>query len=298
MAKFAALLSFLLVANTALAFPQYGSLVGLSERELEEILPKLNVVRPQPPPGALNDNSTKLINDAAHRSVKPDKDDIRGACPGLNALANRGILGVVQEVSTWNPIWPSSLRAEFIVDGNPLTGLFSLGGKTPLTGPNPPQPAIVGGLNTHALFEDDASTTRADAFFSDNHNFNETQLDGLVAFANKFQQIQESIVHNPNFSFVSPRVIRAYAEMAFLLIFFVDGRKADLHLPLDIARGFLQDDHMPDGFFRTIQSAGFTVIGSDVKQIFAAHPVQPGANQGRVNSYTPDPTSADFFDLC
>ena len=41
----------------------------------------------------------------------------------------------------------------FLVDGNPLTNLLSIGGKTPLTGPDPPQPAIVGGLDTHAVFE-------------------------------------------------------------------------------------------------------------------------------------------------
>ena len=43
--------------------------------------------------------------------------------------------------------------AAFLVDGNPLTNLLSIGGKTPLTGPDPPQPAIVGGLDTHAVFE-------------------------------------------------------------------------------------------------------------------------------------------------
>ena len=43
--------------------------------------------------------------------------------------------------------------ATFLVDGNPLTNLMSIGGKTPLTGPDPPQPAMVGGLDTHVVFE-------------------------------------------------------------------------------------------------------------------------------------------------
>ena len=43
--------------------------------------------------------------------------------------------------------------AAFLVDGNPLTNLLSIGGKSSLTGPDPPQPAIVGGLDTHAVFE-------------------------------------------------------------------------------------------------------------------------------------------------
>jgi unspecific peroxygenase len=40
-----------------------------------------------------------------------------------------------------------------LVDGNLITNLLSIGGKTRKTGPDPPSPAIVGGLNTHAVFE-------------------------------------------------------------------------------------------------------------------------------------------------
>jgi len=50
--------------------------------------------------------------------------------------------------------------AAHLVDGNLVTNLLSIGGKTGKTGPDPPSPAIVGGLNTHAVFEGDASTTR------------------------------------------------------------------------------------------------------------------------------------------
>ena len=40
-----------------------------------------------------------------------------------------------------------------LVDGNLVTDLLSIGEKTKKTGPDPPAPAIVGGLNTHAVFE-------------------------------------------------------------------------------------------------------------------------------------------------
>jgi hypothetical protein len=43
--------------------------------------------------------------------------------------------------------------AAMLVDGNLLTNFMSIGGKTPLTGPDPPAPATAGGLNTHAVFE-------------------------------------------------------------------------------------------------------------------------------------------------
>jgi hypothetical protein len=43
--------------------------------------------------------------------------------------------------------------AAMLVDGNQLTNLLSIGGKTTRTGKSPPPPAIVGGLDTHGVFE-------------------------------------------------------------------------------------------------------------------------------------------------
>ena len=43
--------------------------------------------------------------------------------------------------------------AAMLVDGNLITNLLSIGGKSSKTGPDPPKPAIVGGLDTHAVFE-------------------------------------------------------------------------------------------------------------------------------------------------
>ncbi|KAF8488236.1 hypothetical protein JB92DRAFT_2836373 [Gautieria morchelliformis] len=43
--------------------------------------------------------------------------------------------------------------AAFLVEGNPITNRMSIGCKTHSTGPNPPAPGIVGGLDTHAVFE-------------------------------------------------------------------------------------------------------------------------------------------------
>jgi unspecific peroxygenase len=43
--------------------------------------------------------------------------------------------------------------AAFLVDGNHLTNLMSIGEKSKMTGRDPPPPAIVGGLNAHGVFE-------------------------------------------------------------------------------------------------------------------------------------------------
>lgn len=61
------------------------------------------------------------------------------------------------------------------------------------------------------------------------------------------------------------------------------------------ARGFFQNMQMPDGFFRHNGSSGT----QGIDQVFLAHPIAPGGNvNGTVNSYTPDPTSANFNTFC
>ena len=52
-----------------------------------------------------------------------------------------------------NDLAISVTYAAFLVDGNMITNLLSIGGKTPKTGPDPPKPAIVGGLDTHSVLE-------------------------------------------------------------------------------------------------------------------------------------------------
>ena len=54
--------------------------------------------------------------------------------------------------------------AAFMVNGNLITDLVSIGEKSPKTGPDPKeQPmATIGGLNTHNVFEGDSSMTRGE----------------------------------------------------------------------------------------------------------------------------------------
>jgi hypothetical protein len=204
--------------------------------------------------------------------------------------------------------------AAHLVDGNLITNLLSIGGKSNLTGPDPPQPASVAGLNTHAVFEGDASTTRGDAFFGDNHSFNETLFEGLVAASNqfgagfynltvageyRFQRIQQSIATNPQFSLISPRYYTAYAESVFPVAFFIDGRRTDGQLDMTTARSFFQNSKMPDGWFRSGVTTGLNRVGGGIAAVFARHPtVQPGGNTGAVNTYTLNPNSANFSNFC
>lgn len=90
--KFIALLLSLPVwAN---AFPSdYESLAGLSKDEVELFIRESGskIQGAQPPPGPMKDTSSKLVNDAAHPYIAPGPNDIRGPCPGLNALASHGV---------------------------------------------------------------------------------------------------------------------------------------------------------------------------------------------------------------
>ncbi|KAF8801680.1 Cloroperoxidase [Phlegmacium glaucopus] len=307
------------------SFPSHGSLAGLSSAELEFIMPTLQLRGAERPPGPLKDTSAKLVNDKHHPWEPLQPDDIRGPCPGLNTLASHGwlprngiatpaqIVNAVQEgFNMGNDLAVFVTYAAFLVDGNLVTNLLSIGGKSPKTGPDPPKPAIVGGLDTHAVFEGDASMTRGDAFFGDNHSFNETQFDEFSSFSQRFgggnynqtvaaefrwQRIQESIATNPDFSFVSPRYYTAYAESTFPYLYFVDGRVSDGQLNLTNARGFFQNSQMPTDFFRANRSIGLNEVGANIDTIFAVHPIEPGRNEG-VGNYVLDPTSADFSNFC
>jgi hypothetical protein len=309
-------------SHVAIAFPDYGSLAGLSDAQLAKFVATLEVREPGRLPRPQKDTSAKLVNDKAHPWKPLAPGDIRGPCPGLNTLASHGWLPrngiaspseiVTKVMEGFNMDFGLAVfvtYASHLVDGNLLTDRLSIGSKTPLTGPDPPAPAIVGGLDTHAVFEGDTSMTRGDFFFGNNHDFNETLFDEMTKFANQFgagnynltvageyraQRIKDSTATNPTFSFVAPRYFTAFAESTFPISFFIDGRQTDGQLNMTVARGFFQNSQMPDGFFR----ANGARSTEGIIQVFEAHPIAPGRNVGGVNNYVVDPTSANFNDLC
>ncbi|KAF8888455.1 heme-thiolate peroxidase [Gymnopilus junonius] len=304
------------------AFPAYQSLAGLTREELDVVIPTLKFVPPPSPPGPLADDSTKLVNDAAHPFIAPRSSDQRGPCPALNTLASHGYLsrnGIVSPVEVINAVQEAFnlensfarflVYSTFLVNGNPITNLMSIGAKTSDTGPNPPPPATVAGLNTHNNCEGDTSMTRADFFFGNNHDFNETRFQNVAKISNQFGAgkynltvaaklreflFKDSLMNNPTFSMVSPRLFTAFAESVFPINFFVDGRDKSGQLDMDVARGFFQKMTFPPDFHR--HDGAISSEGMDV--VFNNFPIVPGANQGRVNSYKPDPTSATLSEPC
>lgn len=126
------------------------------------------------------------------------------------------------------------------------------------------------------------------------NKFGNGKYNYTVAGEFKFKRIMDSIATNPEFVMTSPRIFTVYVEAAFPVNFFIDGRQTDGQLDVDVARGFMQNMQMPDGFFRhngSIGADGFDIIA-------AAHPIVPGRNVGGVNTYTFDPTSANLDQFC
>lgn len=134
-------------------------------------------------------------------------------------------------------------------------------------------------------------------FSSFSNRFGGGDYNLTVAAQYRWQRIQDSIATNPNFSFVSPRYFTAYAESVFPILFFVDGRVADGKLNLANARGFFQNSQMPPDFFRPNISVTVNVVARGIVPVYAAHPIQPGKNNGTGN-YVLDPTSANLSQFC
>ncbi|CAD6892422.1 unnamed protein product [Tilletia controversa] len=304
-------------ALAANAFPhlaqgwEHRSLSGMSAETVEYITARQAVVGAFPAPSPQTDTSSKLVNDASHPYKAPRATDQRGPCPGLNTLANHGYLNrtgivspqdIVKAVQAgYNMAQPLASFLAFgahLVDGNFLSNLMSIGGKSSATGQDPPAPATVGGLNTHGLFEGDASTTRGDAQFGDNHSFNETLFQVLVSKSKQYgagkynltaaaevrwARIQDSIARNPNFDFTTPRFFTAYGESSFPLRFFVDGRDKSAALDMTTARLFFQNNTFPANFYRRSGELTTNQLASDILQIAQRHYIQPGSNQGAGN---------------
>jgi len=101
----------------------------------------------------------------------PGPGDVRGPCPGLNVLANHGILPRDGKDIDHDMIL-TTLPSIYNLGEDISTGLFQLGISTTLR-PNATTFSF-DDLDRHGLCERDASLSRADAYWGDDHTFNIT----------------------------------------------------------------------------------------------------------------------------
>ncbi|KAH6899385.1 hypothetical protein BKA70DRAFT_1527097 [Coprinopsis sp. MPI-PUGE-AT-0042] len=297
---FVALLAIVSLGINADAFPQYDT---AGEMPGSKGLQGPKDVFPPSPPTPPIFQGTKLVNDKSHPYKAPKKDDLRGPCPGLNTLANHGWLPRNGVATPFQII--DAVQEAFNMESD-------IGDKTSKTGLDPPAPAIVGGLNNHGTFEGDASMTRADAYFGDNHSFNPALFDefknfsmiygngyfnGTVAGELRYHRIQRSIATNPTFEMLGFRHTTAYAEASFPATFFVDGRITGHmagQLDMATAERFFKDMQFPKDFHRPAAP----VSGSALRAIYAAHPTEPGRNVNGTNTFQPDHSVGSVTDTC
>ncbi|KAJ2914353.1 heme-thiolate peroxidase, partial [Candolleomyces efflorescens] len=152
--------------------------------------------------------------------------------------------------------------------------------------------------------------SRADAFFNDTQQFNQTLFDEFVDFSNRYgdgyynltvaaeyryHRIQQSIATNPTFSYIFPRFFMGYGESVIPLNLFVDGRQnatvlGGARIDMATAQSFFRDHKFPIEFHR----ANAPAANTGAQEIMAARPIQPCQNEGGkvdncvVHELTPD----------
>ncbi|KAF8487690.1 hypothetical protein JB92DRAFT_3255114 [Gautieria morchelliformis] len=302
------------LAAAALAFPAHQSLAGLTRDELDYILPGLEDRNPEQPPGPLNNTSVKLVNDEAHPWRPLYEGDIRGVCPSRNTMASHpgyhphNVIAIPAQIITAvrkylcadlhgfnmsNDLAIFLRYAAFLAEGNPITTLMSIGGKAHSTGPNPPALAIVSDLT-----RTQASKVRClyDAFFGDSFSFNETLFQEFSNFSQRFGGRKYNFtggrVQVPAYTGSDRNQLQLFVRFTALLycicrVLPTDflRRVSDMQLDMTAARSFFQNSHYPDGFFRANRSISLRDVTVD--PIFAAHPLEPGANHGVGNCMSP-----------
>jgi hypothetical protein len=275
-------------------------LIGGLLSPLSGALQFLDVPTPQ-------DSGLKAIpgNDPDHQYQPPGPTDVRGDCPTLNTLANHGYLsrtGVTSFAEAANAIQEAySMSFDIAVflsalgllaGGDPVTGKYTIGGQDSRV-PNTLGPSL--GIDRHGLFELDASISRGDTYFGDNHSLNLTRWNKLVSDANNYgnglfnieamkrnaaDAVEESRNTNPTFAFGADFAV-IYATRALLARPLPNGTAPNTPDYKNVAPFYL-DESFPEDWYRIPNSYSLVDLVGDIGSLFLFKPQVPGRNyQGR-----------------
>eukprot|EP01110_Echinostelium_bisporum_P010270 TRINITY_DN3555_c0_g2_i1.p1 TRINITY_DN3555_c0_g2~~TRINITY_DN3555_c0_g2_i1.p1 ORF type:complete len:172 (+),score=51.40 TRINITY_DN3555_c0_g2_i1:19-534(+) len=130
-------------------------------------------------------------------------------------------------------------------------------------------------LDNHDTIEHDASMTRDDLYFGDNHSLNKTLLSALIAsssdggqtislddFAN-YQSVRQnnSKAYNPEFTFGGKQQTASAGEPAlFLNVFGMQDESGMWRVPVDSVESVFGNERLPEGWNAT-NSVGVLSIG-------------------------------------
>ncbi|KAI0101413.1 Cloroperoxidase [Hypoxylon sp. NC0597] len=187
-----------------------------------------------------------------HPWKAPGPSDFRGPCPMLNTLANHGFLphdgrNITKE-TTINAMasalnFNTSLAAlmfqmAVVANPEPNATFFTLDQ-----------------LNVHNVLEHDASLSRSDAFFGNNHVFNETifnetkvywtapVLDANMLANGKVARQLNSKAFNPNYTFTSTIEAFSLGEVSAPIVAFGDMEAATVNKTL--VEYFFENERFP-----------------------------------------------------
>ncbi|KUJ23751.1 Cloroperoxidase [Mollisia scopiformis] len=158
-------------------------------------------------------------------------DDFRGPCPMMNTLANHGFLPHDGgNITLENAVYALTTALNFNESVATLMWQQAI-----IANPEPNATFFtLDNLNRHNVLEHDASISRSDAFFGNNHVLNQTIFDTTTAFwtgdildvtmlANgKMARQLASKAFNPNYTFTSTTEAFSLGEMGAPILIFGD----------------------------------------------------------------------------
>lgn len=240
--------------------------------------------------------------DPNHQYIAPGPTDVRGNCPTLNTLANHGYLsrdGITSFAEAANAIQEAySMSFDIAVflsalgllaGGDIPTGKYSIGGQDSRVPETLGQPVY--GIDRHGLFEIDASISRGDRYFGDNHSFNITRWNALVRDANIYgdglfntdavknnaaQRVEESRATNPEFTMGGNFAV-IYATRALLTRPLPNGTAPDTPDFKNIAPFYLNET-FPENWYRIPNSYSLVDLLGDIGDFFLFKPQPLGRN--------------------
>ena len=232
--------------------------------------------------------------DPDHQYIAPGPTDVRGNCPTLNTLANHGYLsrdGITSFAEAANAIQEAySMSFDIAVflsalgllaGGDIPTGKYSIGGQDSRVPETLGQPVY--GIDRHGLFEIDASISRGDRYFGDNHSFNITRWNALVNDANTYavknnaaQRVEESRATNPEFTMGGNFAV-IYATRALLTRPLPNGTAPNTPDFKNIAPFYLNET-FPENWYRIPNSYSLVDLLGDIGDFFLFKPQPLGRN--------------------
>jgi len=196
-------------------------------------------------------------------------DDFRGPCPMMNTLANHGFLPHDGgNITLYNAIHALTTALNFNASLATIMWEAAI-----IANPDPNATYFtLDNLNRHNVLEHDASMSRLDAYFGNNHVFNQSIFDTTTAYwtgdildvnmlANgKLARQVTSRQTNPNYTFTEDMQAHSLGEVAAPIIVFGDMTTATVNRTL--VEYFFENERLPSelGWTRQVDVVSLDAI--------------------------------------